>query len=253
MTKENKFLIGGKIEESNRYLFLGLTFIGIAIIIATIIGGFTFYKIKSLDNTLSVTGSAKEKVTADTVKWTSSFTRTINESEIKSGYAQMAEDQTIISKFLKDQNVADDSIIISPITMNEVWKSDNSGPKQYTLIQTVRVQSGDVQGITTLANNINQIINEGVIFSTQNLEYYYSKLPEARVNLLSDAIKDAQNRAEKIASSTGKKVGSLKSASMGVVQVLQENSNDTSDYGTYDTSTINKEVMVVVKAFFVLK
>ena len=239
--------------NENKSLFWGLAIIGLAIIVGTIVGSFTFYKVKSLDNTLSVTGSAKEKVTADTVKWTTSFSRIVGVSDIKSGYAQMAADETIISKFLKDAKINDGAITISPVTMNEVYNNDSNAPKQYTLNQIVQVQSDDVQGITTLSKNIDQIIDKGVIFSNRSPEYYYSKLPETRVNLLSGAIKDAQARAEKISSSTGKKVGSLKSASMGVVQVLQENSNDTADYGAYDTSTINKEVMVVVKAEFVLR
>jgi hypothetical protein len=211
--------------------------------------------VKSLDNTLSVTGSAKEKVTADTVKWTASFSRIVSVLDIKSGYTQMASDQAIVEKFLKDAKIDNSAVTISPVTMSEIYSNnnDNNIPKQYTLSQMVQVQSNDVQGITALAKNVSPIIDKGVIFSNQSPEYYYSKLPEARVNLLSDAIKDAQNRASKIASSTGKGVGSLKSASMGVVQVLQENSNDTADYGTYDTSTIDKEVMVVVKAEFVLQ
>lgn len=242
-------------QTENKFIFWGLTIIGLAIIVGTTVGSFTFYKIRSLDNTLSVTGSAKEKVTADTIKWTTSFSRIVGVSDIKSGYAQMAADKKVVSKFLKDAQIADNAITISPVTMNEVYinNPDDNTPKQYTLNQTVQVQSNDVPGITALSKNISQIIDKGVIFSNQNPEYYYSKLPETRVNLLSDAIKDARARAEKISSSTGKKVGSLKSASMGVVQVLQENSTDSSDYGTYDTATINKEVMVVVKAEFVLR
>jgi uncharacterized protein len=241
-------------QNENRAMFWGLTIIGIAIIVGISVGSFTFYKIKSLDNTLSVTGSAKEKVTADTAKWTTSFSRIVGASDIKSGYTQMAADEAVVSKFLKDAKIDDGAITISPVTMSEIYNNNNNNaPKQYTLNQTVQVQSSDVEGITALSKNINQIIDKGVIFSNQNPEYYYSKLPEARVNLLSDAIKDAQARAEKIAGSTGKKVGNLKSASMGVVQVLQENSTDSSDYGTYDTSTIDKEVMVVVKAEFVLQ
>ncbi len=40
---------------------------------------------------------------------------------------------------------------------------------------------------------------------------------------------------------------------MGVVQVLSEGSIDVSDYGTYDTSKIDKEVMITVKTTFGLK
>jgi hypothetical protein len=89
--------------------------------------------------------------------------------------------------------------------------------------------------------------------SVQSLEYYYSKLPELRVKLLSSAIKDAEARAKSIVESTGRKVGSIRSASSGVVQVLPVNSVEISDYGSYDTSYVDKDVMVTVKATFGLK
>jgi uncharacterized protein len=74
-----------------------------------------------------------------------------------------------------------------------------------------------------------------------------------RISLLSDAIKDAKARAQKIAESSGKQVGAIQSANMGVVQVMQVNSVDISDYGAYDTSTIDKDVMVTVKTIFRLE
>jgi hypothetical protein len=89
-----------------------------------------------------------------------------------------------------------------------------------------------------------------VLFSTQSLEYTYSKLPELRVSLLKDAMTDARARANSIASSDGKGVGALTSASIGVVQVLSPSSTSVEDYGAYDTSSIEKEVMVTVRASF---
>ncbi|MDD4995997.1 MAG: SIMPL domain-containing protein, partial [Patescibacteria group bacterium] len=81
----------------------------------------------------------------------------------------------------------------------------------------------------------------------------YTKLPELRISLLAEAIKDAKARAEKIAESSGKRIDVIKSASIGVVQVLPVNSVEISDYGAYDTSSIEKEVMVTVKASFNMK
>jgi hypothetical protein len=91
------------------------------------------------------------------------------------------------------------------------------------------------------------------MFATNSVEYYYSKLPEARVELLASAVNDAKARAEQLALAGGKKIGVLKSASSGVVQVMSENSVEVSDYGMYDTSKINKEIMVTVKASFEIR
>ncbi len=228
----------------------GAIILGISFIIGCALVSQTFYKVKQLDNTLSVTGSTKQKVVSDAVKWVSGFSRTILESDLKNGYVQMKEDEEVVSKFLKEKGFTEQNVVISPVFMDQVYKYDASAPKEYTLRQTVELKSSEVQKVTEVSKNIQEVINQGILFSTQYVEYVYTNLPELRINLLSEAIKDAKARAEKIAESSGKKVDMIKSASIGVVQVLPVNSVEVSDYGAYDTSSIEKEVMVTVKASF---
>ena len=122
----------------------------------------------------------------------------------------------------------------------------------YRLMQNVEVNSSDVQQITAVAHNASALINQGVVFASRNLEYYYSKLPELRVQLFAQATRDAQARAEQIAASSGARVGHLISASTGVIQITAPNSTQISDQGTYDTTTIEKKVTGVVRAQFTL-
>ena len=239
-------------ESSKKIIYLGII-LGISFIIGTIIISQTNYRIKQLDNALSVTGSAKERVTSDVVKWRSSFSRTIPVLELNNGYVQMKKDEMSVLEFFKENDIDEKNITISPVFLEQPFKYDPNAAREYNLRQTVEVQSNDVKKITDLAKNTQKLIEEGVIFSTESLEYYYTKLPDLRVSLLSDAIKDAKLRAEKIAESSGKSIGSIKSASMGVVQVLPINSVEISDYGAYDIGSIEKEVMVTVKALFTLK
>ena len=56
-----------------------------------------------------------------------------------------------------------------------------------------------------------------------------------------------------IVSSTGGKIGNLKSAKMGVFQIVPKNSTEVSDYGINDTSSIDKKVIAVVNATFFTK
>ncbi len=227
--------------------------IGLSLILSAIVVGFVIYQTKAMDNTLQVTGSAKKVVMADAVKWNGEFARMVTAEGLKAGYAQMADDLEKVKTFLKGEGIEDKEINISPVYMYEQYdyKSDGSSSvKKYNLTQTLQVQSGAVDKITALAKNIQKLIDAGVIFSTRSLEYYYTQLPQARIELLSDAVKDAQNRAVRIAESSGNKVGTLKSASVGVVQVLPVNSTEISDYGAYDTSSIEKEVMITVRATF---
>ncbi|MDD4803864.1 MAG: SIMPL domain-containing protein [Candidatus Pacebacteria bacterium] len=229
--------------------------IGISIIVCTIIFSVVFYSSRYSSDSLTVTGSASMQVVSDNAKFTGEFTRIAKVSVLGTGYSQIASDLTKVKSFLKTQGIDDKDITISTVSMYENYNYDKNyqTEKEYILRQQVEISSKDIDKITSLAQSAQQLINQGVIFSVNPVEYYYSKLPEVRVNLLSDAIKDAMARANKMAESTGKKVGNLKSASSGVVQVLPSNSLEISDYGTYDTSKINKNIMVTVKASFGMK
>lgn len=240
-------------ENKNKNLLLPII-IGSCLVISSIIFAVAYYN-KGTSNSLSVTGSASVDVVSDSAKFTGDFSRIAKVSALKSGYDKMASDLEIVKTFLKEQGIDDASIIISNVSMNENYKYDNNynTEKEYTLRQQVEVSSSDVEKITKLAQKTQDIINKGVIFSTNPVEYYYTKLPELRVSLLSDAIKDAKMRASNMAGATGQKAGGLKSASGGVVQVRSANSLDISDYGMYDTSKVNKNIMVTVKAAFELK
>ena len=239
-------------ENNNKnYVTFGLI-LGLSLIISTGLGVFAFYKIRSVDY-ISTTGSAKKAVVSDKVKWTSSITRQVSVSTVKDGYAKMDIDLKEVKDFFTANGIPAESLSISPVFMNEIWDNNNQIEKKYNLVQNFEVQSSDVQKIDALAKNTNSLINKSVLFSTNSLEYYYSKLPAVRVELLANAVADAKARAEQLAIAGGKKIGVLKSASSGVVQVMAPNSVEVSDYGMYDTSKIEKEIMVTVKASFEIK
>ncbi|HCI28763.1 MAG TPA: hypothetical protein DE117_01070 [Fervidobacterium sp.] len=228
--------------------------LGICLVVSASIVSFTFYKVRSLDNALSVVGSARIRVNSDIVRWTAMLSTTIPEENLKDGYRKMSNDLNLVLEFYKKNGIDTKTLAISPVSAERPWiYGSQQDVKETILRQTVEMQSSDLEKVTTLAKNFQELLDEGVNFSTQSLEYYYSKLPDLRVSLLTEAMNDAKARAEKIAQSSGKKVGSLKSASMGVVQVLAPNSTEVSDYGSYDTATIEKEVMVTVRATFLLK
>lgn len=225
--------------------------IGLSLIITGAIVSQTLLDVKKLDNVITVSGSAKQTVSSDSARWTGNFSRIALKDQLKEGYAAMKTDEKNVSDFFKSQGFTD--IEISPVFMNEIYKSDANAPTEYNLVQNIEIKSDDVNKMKEVAKNSDQLVNKGLIFSANSVEYYYSKLPDLRVSLLPSAIGDAKNRAEAIAQSSGKQVDSIKSVSMGVVQVMSVGSVDVSDYGSYDTSNIEKEVMITVKTVFGLK
>ncbi len=239
-------------KNSNKIIYFAII-IGICLIISASIGSFTFYEVRKPEDIISVTGSVREKVTSDIVIWTSEFSRTVPAGDLKEGYQIIQNDRKLVLEFFEDNGFSEDDLNITPVFMEQLYMYDPNAPKENLLKQTVTIQSGDVDKITNMAKNIDGLINSGVIFSIRSLQYYYSGLPELRINLIPDAINDAKMRAQKIAEGSGKKIGTIKSSNLGVVQVLPVNSTEVSNWGTYDTTTIEKEVMIPVTVTFTLE
>lgn len=233
-------------------LSLPAAIVGAALVIAAIIGSYAFYSVRSLDNTITVTGSAKQAVTADNAKWTVMANRVVDQYSVADAYTRVSADVSKIKNFLAKNGVKPEEISVSPIMVDDYW-TGKEGDRQSNVRQSITVKSQDVSRIKTISENTLALAQAGVKFSPQQPEYYVSSLPQLRVSLLGQAVKDARSRASEIAAPMGQHVGKLKSASSGVVQVLQPNSIDVSDYGQYDTFTIDKDVMVTVRATFVVE
>ncbi|MCL6087831.1 MAG: SIMPL domain-containing protein, partial [Actinobacteria bacterium] len=217
-------------EKNNKIIYFGII-VGICFIIGIMIFSYAFYKVRTADNSMWVTGSFKQKVSSDISKLSAGFSRNVPVEDLKSGYSQMKSDEEIVKKFFIEAGFNEKDLQISPVYMDAPFLYDPNAAKEYILRQTVEIQSKEIQKLTDLSKNVQKLIDEGVIFSINNLQYYVTNLPQLRINLLADAVKDAKARAQKIAEGTGKKIGTIKTANMGVVQVLPVNSTDVSDYG----------------------
>lgn len=224
--------------------------LGLSLIIAACIGSYSFYSVRSLDNTLVTTGSAKEAVRADRAKWTLFAQRITPDTGIAGAYTAVSRDTAAIKRHLTASGFAEEQIRVSPIFVDEYWGGQEQQGRRVMVRQEVVLESDDVDAVKIASENTLALAQQNVQFAPMAPEFYVSNLPDLRIALIGKAVEDARKRAESIGDSTGQRVGRLKSAQSGVVQVLQPNSMEVSDYGSYDTQTIEKEVMVSVRATF---
>lgn len=235
---------------------IGFLSMAVALIIGALIIGQAIINFKEIGFALSVTGSAKKTVTSDQVIWSLQTSRMTQLANVKEAYKQIEADRKIVVDFLKAQGVSEDTIKIQPATMEQQWDGpqvSNPQEKIYSVKQIITITSNEVNKITEVANNVQPIVDKGVLLSNFGLQYNYTKLADERVAMLAEAMKDARARAQAIAASDGRKVGQFIDATSGVVQVLAKDSVDVSDYGSLDTSAIEKDIMVTVKTSFRLK
>jgi len=235
-------------------LVAAATIVGVGFIAAAGVGAYAAYKVKVSADVIEVTGSAKEAVVADFGRWTINLDTKTSIDGQQAGLDRLERAAQTITTYLSSQGFTEVETPTANVNADYTYPQ-NSAPIQtgYTVSRQIIVRSADVDKIADLAGNIAPLTGASYNVTTSGLELTYQKLPEMRVKLLAAAIRDAQARADSIAKETGRSVGVLRSATGGVVQVLPQGGVDISDYGSYDTQSKNKDVMVTVRASFSLR
>ncbi len=204
-------------------------------------------KNRNLNNTISVTGSAKQRISSDYVIWDASVASQALTPQAASKTLAGWTDR--LRAFLRTAGVLDTELSLQPITAQTV--QDNNGHfTGYMLTRNFEVRSARVAEIGAIVEKSSELLQEGVPIQSQPLQYIYTKLASLRPQLLAAATKDALNRANVLVTATGGHLGSLRDVNVGVFQVTSPNSTAVSDYGVYDTSTIEKDVTAVVNVTF---
>lgn len=124
----------------------------------------------------------------------------------------------------------------------------------YTLTQSIKVQSKDIDNVEKVSREITGLIQSGVAFNSNVPAYYYTKLADLKIDLLSKATADGRQRAETIAKNSGQSLGTLKSADMGVFQIIGQYSNESYSWGgAFNTDSKEKTASITVKMSFAVK
>jgi hypothetical protein len=121
----------------------------------------------------------------------------------------------------------------------------------YLLTQRVEIESDAVDLVEQISREVTELINQGLTFNSYPPQYYYTRLADLKLEMIAEATRDATERAGRIAENSGSGLGSLKSAQMGVFQIIARNSNEDFSWGgTYNTSSKMKTATITMKLRF---
>ena len=228
--------------------------LAIGIIVASIILARPLKKIASKDESISVTGSAKQIINSDLGVLKLSLIS--NSKDSKEAYNQILAQKPLLLAYLNKFGISADKI--TEMTLGVFEKKnyqygDGVEPLGYEFRQAFEVKSNDVNAILKLSLEAPSLFAQGINIRVEPPQFIYTKISDVKVSMQSQAAIDAKNRAEKIAEATGAKIGDMTNARMGVIQITPRFSNDVSDYGMNDVSSIEKEITAVVSATFKLE
>ncbi|PAB57651.1 SIMPL domain-containing protein [Anaeromicrobium sediminis] len=228
----------------------------LGVIVSSVIVTKGFVQVKANKNSLTVKGSAKKQIKSDFVVWNGSFS--VQSSDLSSAYSKIKEDELKVKNYLINAGIKEDDIVLSSISTSTYNKILPNGTytneiESYKLYQTVEIRSSDVDKITNISREATDLINSGVEFSSNGPQYFYTKLADLKIEMIELATKDAKLRAEKLLQISNNTPGQLLSARVGVFQITPLYSNEISDYGINDTSSLEKEITAVVSCEFEVK
>jgi uncharacterized protein len=242
---------------------LGFIAIGIAVVVATSIAASSWkeVKIRPKDRTIKVTGSARKRIVSNLIQWEATVeTRNMDRTV---AYQQLKINVGKALAFLKTKGIKKDSIRVSSVTVNKINKTEYEGTGDariektifigFKTSQSIEIVSKDVKKIEKTSREITQLLESGVQISSYTPSYYYTKIGELKISMLAKASKDARNRAENIVSKADNtRLGRLRSARMGIININPANSTKTSWEGNNDTSSYEKDIITVVHVIYEL-
>jgi len=241
----------------------------VAVLTAGVVGGLvastwvasSAYRARWIDaskdeRTMTATGSARTRVRSDVATW--SVWVEPRDRDLKVAYARVKEGVERVQRFLSEKGVAPEDVSLSAVATDTHFVRDKEGNRtseveNHVLRRWFTVRSADVERIRAISGEVTALLEEGVVLGTEPPRYTVSSLADRKVELTGLATRDARARAETIATNSGCRLGEVRTARLGVLQVTAPHSTETSSEGVYDTSTIEKDVTAVVALTIVVE
>ncbi|MBO3117738.1 SIMPL domain-containing protein [Winogradskyella sp. DF17] len=229
----------------------------IAIVVAAYILGHAVINRNETNGEISVTGLGTSNFTSDLIVWEGSFSA--EATNLKEAYDELEKSKKIIAEYLKSKGVQDSELVFNAVTSTKNQKNKYSSDGKYIgqeflgyiLTQSLKVESKNVETIEKISREITELLNKGINFYSNAPRYYYTQLADLKIEMISKATSDAHSRAENIASNSGSKLGTLKSAKMGIFQITGQNSSEDYSWGgTFNTASKKKTASITMKLVY---
>ncbi|WBX78410.1 SIMPL domain-containing protein [Tenacibaculum ovolyticum] len=238
-------------EYTNAIIF------GIAIVASSIFLGKAYTDRNKVEGEIQVTGLGKTDFSSDLIVWEGSFGA--EDVDVKQAYLTLEKNKATVNAYLAKKGIKTAQLIYSAVKTNEkskqLYSSDGNFMGNefvgYELTQTVQIESKEVDKIEKISREITELLNQGVQFYSESPRYYYTKLADLKIKMISKATEDARLRAENISKFSGGKLGELESAKMGIFQITGQNSKENYSWGgTFNTSSREKTASITMKLIY---
>lgn len=226
----------------------------ITLIISSLIFGNSIIEALKDKDKVRVIGSSSLEYASDIMKWQITLGTISNEQTLRQTNVILSQNIEKIKELIKSKPKLKCEISINSPFSYPLY--DQSGQiKQYNIEQQMSIIVRDSSMFSLVEDQFNkEILNDPkLLIRNSQFQYYISKLAEVKHNIISEATKDAEKRANEVAKSSGRKVKKLLNAKVGIFQITEPFSTDIQSYGIYNTNTKMKQISVTVTSEFEIR
>ena len=220
--------------------------LSLGLIISSAIVSNTIESLKKKDDIVSVKGVAEKKIKSD--KGTMVIEVIKNDKDVNVAMEALKIEMANLRGTLKSEDFTDEELKVANVIHEAVYQYNENGYQtnkilSYNVRQAIVINTKKVEKLDPLQVKLSE--NIGLSVSTP--QYFVSNVEKIKIDLLGEATKNAKMRAvELIKYSSGSNVGGIKSVNQGVFQITGDDNSETSDYGYYDTTSIEKTIRAVI-------
>lgn len=243
----------------------GFIFLGISLALGLIVGGWMLgAEIKATrlsDRYVTVKGLVERKVKSDLAIWPLNYKEAGD--DLPSVYQKTEADKKVILQFLDQQGLQPSEIELGVVqvvdTQANEYGGGNRAPKRYIVEQQVTVRSQRVDQVAVAAQKTMSLLQKGIVLNStpgQGLTYKFTGLNSIKPDMITEATRNARAAADRFASDSGSKVGTIRQANQGVFSISPADQGSEEAEGAEGNlnadSTLMKNVRVVTSVQYYL-
>jgi len=146
-------------------------------------------------------------------------------------------------------------------TQANEYGGNNRAPRRYITEQQITVRTTRVDQVAAAAQKTMQLLQKGIVLSGnpgQGLIYKFTGLNSIKPDMITEATRNARSAADRFASDSGSKVGSIRQANQGVFSILPaDQAGDAGEPGEFGgnsggASSLMKTVRIVTSVQYYL-
>lgn len=206
-------------QNKNNFYFLG-----ICLVIASIVISLGFSSINPKEASVSVRGLAQREVNADLAVWQLSFG--LGDNNLENLQKSIKEKSEIVSLYLKDKglNEHDFSVLSPSITNNLLDPYINQEKMQYIYIAKLNflIRTDKISAVKKANEGLLELLDKGIAIKQDyenKINYEFTKLNDIKPEMIALATKNARKAAEQFAKDSNSNLGKIKHATQGLFSI----------------------------------